>query len=62
MPGPMTVSGKTVLVTGATDGIGLESAIELARRGARLHLVGRNPAKLERAAGLVAAAGSGRRR
>ena len=55
----MTVSGRTILVTGATDGIGLQSAVELARLGARLHLVGRNPAKLEAAAARVAAAGTG---
>ncbi len=55
----MSIAGKRILVTGATDGIGLESAVELARQGGRLHLVGRNPAKLAAAAGKVAAAAGG---
>lgn len=34
--------GKTIVITGATGGIGLETAIALARRGAGLVLVGRD--------------------
>lgn len=34
---------KTCMVTGATDGIGLVTATELARRGARLVVVSRSP-------------------
>ncbi len=37
------MKGKTCLITGATSGIGLEAAEELARRGATLILVGRDP-------------------
>lgn len=41
------LNGKTVLVTGGTSGIGLEAAVELARAGAHVVIVGRNPAKTE---------------
>ena len=44
------LSGKIVLVTGATDGIGLYTAEALAAIGARVILVGRNPQKTEQAA------------
>ncbi|MFT3811116.1 MAG: SDR family NAD(P)-dependent oxidoreductase [Micropepsaceae bacterium] len=56
----MSVEGKRILVTGATDGIGLQAAIELARLGASLHLVGRNPEKLSLAAAKVAEAAGGK--
>jgi NAD(P)-dependent dehydrogenase (short-subunit alcohol dehydrogenase family) len=38
-----TLNGKTCLVTGATSGIGEVAARELARRGARVIIVGRSP-------------------
>jgi retinol dehydrogenase 14 len=38
-----------MMVTGATGGIGLEASVQLARTGARVVLVGRNPAKLDAA-------------
>ena len=38
---------KTILVTGATDGIGLETAEKLLAKGQRVLLHGRNPDKLE---------------
>lgn len=48
-----------ILVTGATDGIGLETARELTRRGARVLVHGRDPERLQRAvAGLRALGGS----
>lgn len=49
---------RTILITGATSGIGLESARQLAAQGNRLVLVGRNPRKLAEAAELVRCAGA----
>lgn len=40
---------SVVLVTGSTDGIGRETALELARLGARVIVHGRNPARLSEA-------------
>ena len=40
---------KTILITGSTDGIGLETAKMLAEQGHNVLLHGRNPAKLETA-------------
>lgn len=48
-PGPATWSleRKTCLVTGATSGIGKETAVGLARLGARVLIAGRNAEKAE---------------
>jgi NAD(P)-dependent dehydrogenase (short-subunit alcohol dehydrogenase family) len=42
---PDSMSRKTVLVTGATSGIGLEAAVILAGGGAEVVMIGRDPAK-----------------
>ena len=53
------VGGKTVLVTGATSGIGLEASVALARRGARVVMVGRDHARTQAAtADVIARSGS----
>jgi NAD(P)-dependent dehydrogenase (short-subunit alcohol dehydrogenase family) len=44
-----SMHGKTCLVTGATSGIGLVAARELARQGAHVVMVGRNATKTESA-------------
>ena len=41
------LKGKTILITGATDGIGKQTALELAGMGARILLHGRDPERLE---------------
>ncbi|HEU5149634.1 MAG TPA: oxidoreductase [Iamia sp.] len=51
--------GRTIVVTGATSGLGLESALALARAGARVLMAGRNPEKAERARADVAAVATG---
>ena len=44
------LTGRTVLITGANSGLGLESAKALATHGARVIMAGRDPAKLGAAA------------
>ena len=39
------MNGRTCLVTGATDGIGKETAIGMAKNGYNLILIGRNEEK-----------------
>jgi NAD(P)-dependent dehydrogenase (short-subunit alcohol dehydrogenase family) len=48
MTEPPTLKGQTILITGATDGIGEETARQLAGMGARIFLHGRNPDKAAR--------------
>jgi retinol dehydrogenase-12 len=48
-----------VLLTGATRGIGRAAAIELARQGAEVALVGREPERVHAVAGQARAAGGG---
>ncbi|MDE6234739.1 MAG: SDR family NAD(P)-dependent oxidoreductase, partial [Muribaculaceae bacterium] len=46
MTNPFSLEGKTILVTGASSGIGRATAIEAARLGARLVLVARDENRL----------------
>ena len=50
----MPASERVAVVTGATAGIGLYTALGLARQGMRVITVGRDPARTERARRLVA--------
>ncbi|MBI5500777.1 MAG: SDR family oxidoreductase [Deltaproteobacteria bacterium] len=47
------MAAKVVLVTGATDGIGRQTALQLARAGARVIVHGRNAERVEAARQLV---------
>ena len=44
---PFSLEGKTVLVTGASSGIGQATAIECSKLGARVVLCARNPERLQ---------------
>ncbi|MET9878477.1 SDR family oxidoreductase [Actinacidiphila glaucinigra] len=57
MADPLPLAGRTALVTGASGGIGLAVAAELAAAGARILLTARDPVRLEAAAGRLRAAG-----
>jgi retinol dehydrogenase 12 len=53
MSGEQSMVGKVCLVTGATSGIGLETARALARRGAKVVVLGRSSERCEATAGLL---------
>lgn len=56
-PAGQSLAGRTVLVTGATGGLGQAAALAAARAGARLILSARNVRKLNRLYDAVAAVG-----
>lgn len=56
---PFSLEGKTILVTGASSGIGRSTAIEASNLGARLILVARNENRLKET--LAALSGEGHR-
>lgn len=54
--GSPRLDGKTVIITGATSGIGYAVAVALARRGAAVHFLARDQGRAERARHAIAAA------
>jgi NAD(P)-dependent dehydrogenase (short-subunit alcohol dehydrogenase family) len=58
---PQGLTGKIILITGASGGLGLEAAVELARRGAEIVITGRAAHRTDAALGLIQRrSGSGR--
>lgn len=53
MNSPFSLKGKTILITGASSGIGRATAIECAKAGASCILLGRNKEKLEETASFL---------
>ena len=51
MCNPFSLEGKTILVTGASSGIGRSVAVECSKMGARLVITGRNKERLEETLG-----------
>lgn len=56
---PGLFDGQVALITGGGSGIGLVTAMELARLGARVAICGRTPGKLEAASAEIAAVATG---
>lgn len=54
----MNFSGKVVLITGASSGIGADAAIHLAKLGANVSIVGRNKDRLSKVADQITKNGS----
>ena len=57
MYNPFSLVGKTILITGASSGIGKATAIECARLGAKLILVGRDEQRLNEVFNFLEGAG-----
>ena len=59
-PAPDELSGRVVLITGATGGLGREAARAMTGSGADVVLLGRNPTRLERLCDEIDERGAGR--
>jgi NAD(P)-dependent dehydrogenase (short-subunit alcohol dehydrogenase family) len=57
MHNPLDLAGRRILVTGASSGIGRETAVVLSRLNARLLLVGRDMERLQAAHGMLEGSG-----
>ncbi|OKL60142.1 3-ketodihydrosphingosine reductase tsc10 [Talaromyces atroroseus] len=55
-PNQFPVNGKTILITGASEGLGLSVAVQLAQKGANVVIVSRSLQKLEVAIAAIKAA------
>ena len=50
---PFSLEGRTILVTGASSGIGRAVAVQVSRMGGRVVALGRDPARLEETLALL---------
>ena len=57
MYNPYSLQGKTILVTGASSGIGQSVAIECSKMGATVVITGRNKDRLEETYGMLEGTG-----
>lgn len=57
MYNPMDLSGKHIIVTGASSGIGREVCIQASKLGAHISMVARNQERLEQTQGLLVGSG-----
>jgi NAD(P)-dependent dehydrogenase (short-subunit alcohol dehydrogenase family) len=57
MVNPLDCTGKVILVTGASSGIGREISVLLSQLGSKIILVGRNSVRLEETASLLSGEG-----
>jgi NAD(P)-dependent dehydrogenase (short-subunit alcohol dehydrogenase family) len=55
----LSATGRTVLITGGSEGLGLATAIAYARAGAKVAILARRQQQLDEARGKIAAAGTG---
>lgn len=53
MYNPFTLEGKTIVITGASSGIGRQCAIDCAKMGARIIIIGRNEERLNETSKLL---------
>ena len=55
---PFSLEGRTILVTGASSGIGRRTAIDCSRMGARVIITGRNKERLDEVMGQMEGTGN----
>ncbi len=58
MPDAMSLAGKTVLITGASSGVGWATALAFAKQGANVVVTARREQRLHQLCDLIAAAGA----